>query len=934
VDIGALDTVLLRNVPPLPSNYWQRVGRAGRRHRMAVNLTYARATSHDRIYFTQPLRLLEGRIEPPSFNLRNELMVAKHAHAAVLSQLQQMTRPSGGLPEADRDEIRETLERIFPPVTKSYLFNADGTVRTSVFDVSPLRTVTAKHEDRLFDHLRAVFGQGWPETDKDVVQETVLRTHLNGTPDALQQVLRTLKKRLDWALGEMRRLASAREQRGTLDPDEDALFQRCDRLIKRFKGQLPRHRRETEGVDDISTYSVLAAEGFLPGYGLEIGSVLSTAQLPRFLAGTDLELRRPSAVAVREYVPGNLIYANGHRFVPRYYHFEAETTQAAQFQVDTVHGAVSEIGVGVADAVSGLGVATVRAVPICDVDLAHRSAITDEEENRFQLPVAVYGYELDRHGGGRTYRWGPRDLLLRRAVHLRLVNVGAVSLLGDPGRLGYPLCLVCGQSRSPFASQAERDHFAQDHRERCGQAVEPTGFYVDVVADAVSLPWCANPEEAYSVLEALRVGAAQVLEMEREDLALLVVGHPGREEMLGLLYDPMPGGSGLLDQVCARFGEVVAAARKVVEQCPSACTRGCVDCLFTFRNAFFHQHLNRHCAVEKFSEWGETLVLSHELPAKLPAQAPAGRNIPVNEAEARLRELILRAGFPEPRWQEQIVLGRPLGSTTPDCTFPGEDEQDPGTCLYLDGLSEHLHGNPVTAARDRAIREELRARHFEVFEISATDLWDRGKMSQHFFRLGRILLGKDRARELRDDPKWFEAPEGAQAEVRPESPAPVLPFRRVNGDLGNRYRTCVPLRSLKAAAGGFGDPDAAEVTDWVEPHTKHQIKEGMFVAQVVGHSMEPRIPDGAYCLFASPVIGSRTGRILLVQHRDIADPETGGSYTVKRFDSSGVRGKDSTERTGTIYLRPLNPEFQPIELKNVPEDEVAVIAELVEVLGP
>ena len=39
------------------------------------------------------------------------------------------------------------------------------------------------------------------------------------------------------------------------------------------------------------------------------------------------------------------------------------------------------------------------------------------------------------------------------------------------------------------------------------------------------------------------------------------------------------------------------------------------------------------------------------------------------------------------------------------------------------------------------------------------------------------------------------------------------------------------------------------------------------------------------------------------------------------------------ERRGTIYLRPANPEFEPIELEDVEEGEVDPVAELLEVLG-
>jgi SOS-response transcriptional repressor LexA len=97
--------------------------------------------------------------------------------------------------------------------------------------------------------------------------------------------------------------------------------------------------------------------------------------------------------------------------------------------------------------------------------------------------------------------------------------------------------------------------------------------------------------------------------------------------------------------------------------------------------------------------------------------------------------------------------------------------------------------------------------------------------------------------------------------------------------------------------------------------------------------MEPRIYDGEYCVFRANPVGSRQGKIVLAQYRGPADPETGGSFTVKRYSSEKVAEPDGGWQHNKITLAPLNPEFQPIVLTAEAEDEVKVVAEFIGVLG-
>jgi SOS-response transcriptional repressor LexA len=378
-----------------------------------------------------------------------------------------------------------------------------------------------------------------------------------------------------------------------------------------------------------------------------------------------------------------------------------------------------------------------------------------------------------------------------------------------------------------------------------------------------------------------------------------------------------------------RFAEVLAAARSVVEECPAACMAACIDCLQTFRNGFYHKYLDRTVAADRFADWGSGLRPTHDIPLRQPAQDESSAGaLPVNQAETRLRALLLAAGFADGIRGEQLRLDPVIGTTTPDVIYrAAHHDEDEGVCVYLDGLSEHLHGNPATAAKDRQIRDYLRGHGYDVIEIAASDLGDQGAMVRHFRKLAGYL-GEPALRDgVRADQGWFER----AGTLAGRAARPALRIVRPEADA--RFRTCVPLVPLQAAAGAFGDPQRprTEEQEWVEVPGR-TLREGMFVAQVVGRSMEPSIQDGSYCLFVAPVAGSRQGKVVLAELRDGLDPETGERYSVKRYTSAKVETEDGWRHV-EVTLEPVNREFAPIVLSADEEAEVHVVAEFVAVVG-
>ncbi|MDP2323058.1 MAG: hypothetical protein Q8N51_03405, partial [Gammaproteobacteria bacterium] len=176
----------------------------------------------------------------------------------------------------------------------------------------------------------------------------------------------------------------------------------------------------------------------------------------------------------------------------------------------------------------------------------------------------------------------------------------------------------------------------------------------------------------------------------------------------------------------------------------------------------------------------------------------------------------------------------------------------------------------------------------------------------------------------------------------------VLPFRRVRGGEVKPFINCVPLYDIKVAAGRFseeqvvdGVSQVGEVTspddyDWVTLQGRTKPARGLFVAQVVGESMNKRISNGAWCVWNLDhgCDGQGGSEIVLAQHRVISDDELGGHFTVKLYKREEHLGADGSVDGVTITLTPNSTDarFTPIVLKNLGDDELNIIAELVEVL--
>jgi hypothetical protein len=726
VDIGMLEMVLMRNVPPAPSNYAQRSGRAGRRHRIAVVFTHARGAQHDRYFFSNPPEMIAGAIRVPTFSMRNDPLIRKHIHSAALTALRELARP----------EETEILSAAFPEYIWRYfgewVTDAGGQNRFRYLDSSPkfpdLDHLVHRHRDQILARLDRIFTQTWPVPESEAVTSQQLEGYLDSMVHQLEAHMRNLFAEIQ-RYRQMLEGYRQRQQAGYELSDEEESQRR------RFQHALRTYRQETL---ENWTLGYLSNTGFLPGYALSRANVLAQSLQPFLI------LSRPAAIALRELTPGSNVYANKNVFQVQTLNFyklralDSEWTPEMlrrQLRFDPEHERVYDPAKQQREG-GELAAVDFESYELTDVEMDLLQEIDDRREYRQRMAYDIYGMLQDQHEGGTSGRVGDRRYFYLRQENVRLVNMGPTYAgPASPQGIGFPICPHCGETRSPVASTAEIDSFREGHQKRCQVPdIVWTAIHVDLKSDILRVGPYPTKEEAINVFEGLRIGARMVLDMgENEVEGFALPDEDG--SYWAVLYDPLPGGSGFLPEILNYWKPVCQRAIEVLESC--TCERACYKCMKHFRNQQFHEDYDRHLAVELLDSLMTEPVSEHEIPHKFGEPKP-GDQYHVGKADSPAEEdfikLLQLRQFPEPdKAQYAIDLGN--GETTiADFAYT-----DAKVLVFIDGLSNPIHGNPAQSRKDRIKRAKAKMLGYNVVEIPAAALRDETMMSAFLDELAVYL---------------------------------------------------------------------------------------------------------------------------------------------------------------------------------------------------
>ena len=535
VDLGDLESVFLRNVPPESFNYAQRAGRAGRRDTPGLVLTYCRRNPHDLYHYENPVdRVIDGAIHPPRLRMTNEKVVLRHMVAVALSEF------------FKRDRVRfQNVET----------FVGDWHAPQATSDLYRFCETNAELKDTLSRIVPA-------EMHARVgLEDDAWIGNIGGADGHL-------------ALSEAEVCSDHTEMEALLgEAVKQGKYSSAGRINRRMKT-----------IAEEPTLNFLSRKAVIPKYGFPVDVVeLDTRSSDG--RPTGVALQRDLSQAIAEYAPGGKVIANkleweycgvkaiaGKGWPVRYYRYD----DARNFK-QWNEGDPGGVPGGRKYLVPQFGFVTpLFKKPKEPTGRARRLYTT-----RPFFPGFATEPELTTVLGVSVTKAVPGMLVI---------------LCEGKNREGFYICRSCGSHmagpqathRSPSNSDCTGtlERFSLGHE-----------LVTDVLR--IQFPTVHGEWEAYSVAYAVLLGAAETLEVPDTDLNVTITGgdQPGKSAVV--LYDNVPGGAGLVAQLEDEgvFADVLQAATERV-QGNCGCDSSCYGCLRSYRNQFAHAQLDRTQALK------------------------------------------------------------------------------------------------------------------------------------------------------------------------------------------------------------------------------------------------------------------------------------------------------------------------------------------------
>ena len=310
IDLPDLPVVAHRSVPPDPSNYAQRAGRAGRDKRRALLLTHCGRGAHDTGYFQEPPAMVSGQIAPPGAPRENTWLLKRHVNAIILQLM-----AAKGLNLKDWDaliERKDYFEAVYDNDTSRKLKRHESKVAKQNWRA--LFDACQNQSQQAIDSFSGFLSCGlWASSSlfKSSKMPEELKRELD---TAFKNFLNTFQDAID-AYEALLKLRKSKLETLKLEMAERDSYGLRRRLVAELYSNLT----------NLLPIPFLQSAGFLPNFDFPMDAVRFSGykrNTIRSKSGTPevtVEYSRALNSAMREFAPGQRHYAAGHVFtVDRY----------------------------------------------------------------------------------------------------------------------------------------------------------------------------------------------------------------------------------------------------------------------------------------------------------------------------------------------------------------------------------------------------------------------------------------------------------------------------------------------------------------------------------------------------------------------------------------------------------------------------------------